>query len=92
MGIKMNLSGFDKLQKDLKQLEKAMTSLDGTIANIQFDPEDENSVRGAIREMEQAVDRKVLPYRSNHLVADVVKEAKAQFKKGILEKAKESKS
>ena len=83
MGVK--ISGLDKLQKELAELQRAMVSLDGEVATLRFDPDDPASVQRAIREMESAVDRKTAPYRRNPLVAKIAKGAKDAFRKKILE-------
>lgn len=81
----MSVSGFEKLQRDLKNLESALSSLTGTIADLQIDPNDEASVQAAIRNMEQSIDRKVAPYGRNEMVVKITKEAKNHYRRQILD-------
>ena len=89
MSFNVKITGLDKFQRKLEEFQKAMHSLDGTIAEVRFDPKDPASVQRAVREMEAAVDRKVAPYRRNPLVSQVVEKAKQQYRAGILERAKQ---
>lgn len=88
MGIK--ITGLDQLERTLKDAQKALASLDGLIATLRFDPADPSSVKSAISEMEQAVDRKVSAYSRNPIVAPLVKAAKDQFRARILEKSRKA--
>jgi hypothetical protein len=55
----VKIEGLDKLQRELQDAERALMTLDGTIANLKFDPDDRQSVQNAIRQMETAIDTKV---------------------------------
>ena len=50
------IAGLDKLQKDLKDAERAIERLDGEITEIQFDPSDSSSISDAVRTMERSID------------------------------------
>ena len=76
--------------KHLDELAKAVKALDGGITQVNFDPSDPSSVRAAVTEMERAIDRKVSRWRSNPYVADIVKELKSSFRKGIQQKARQA--
>jgi hypothetical protein len=43
------ITGLDKLQKELDQASKAFAALDGEITTLRFDPADPSSVETAIR-------------------------------------------
>lgn len=86
MGVK--ITGLDKLQRELRDVQRALGQLDGTIGTISFNPQDPASVQRAIREMEQMIDRKILPYRSNPLVSTVATAMKEQYRKSLLERAR----
>jgi hypothetical protein len=87
----VKLESLDKLQRELQAAEGALRTLDGTIANLKFDPDDRQSVQNAIRQMETAIDTKVARYRSNALVSQLVANMKEQYRRKILELAKEHK-
>jgi hypothetical protein len=86
----VNFTGLEKLQRDLEDAEKAFRSLDGTIATLQFGPDDPASVQAAIREMEVAIDRKTAPYRGNPMVVQVAKGLKETYAKAIRENRNDS--
>jgi hypothetical protein len=89
MSIKLTSSGggFDKLQREMKDFQRAMESLNGTVANLKFtsDPE---SVEAAIRQMEQAIDEKVALYGNNKMVTKVAQGMKERYRNHIRDVAK----
>jgi len=92
MSLNVSISGLDKLQRDLKDAQRAFESLDGTIATLKFDPNSQASVDAAIRQMESAIDAKTGRYRGNPLVETVAKGLKEQYRKAILERAARERS
>jgi hypothetical protein len=84
-----DVSGLQKLQRELEDAQRAFNSLDGTIATLSFDPGDHASVQNAIRQMESAIDGKTSRYRSNPLVMQVAKGLKETYRKAILAKKAE---
>jgi hypothetical protein len=81
--LKINITGFDKLQRELEDAKRAFRSLDGTIANLKFDPDDHKSVEQAIRQMEAAIDNKTARYRGNDFVTTVAKGLKEKYREMI---------
>jgi Mg2+ and Co2+ transporter CorA len=81
------ITGLDKLQRDLKEVTRALDSMSGRIAELHFDPGDARSVANAIREMERAVDRKVAPYRSNTMIQKIASAMKDSYRTQINERA-----
>jgi hypothetical protein len=75
----MRITGFDKLQRTLSDVSKVLGSMDGTIAQVRFDPNDLASVEGAVREMERAIDAKTAGYSSNPLICNVAAQMKATY-------------
>ena len=61
--MSLSVSGFDKLQRELEDVQSALASLDSTIATLRFDPSSAASVQKAIQQMApidvvaEAVDR-----------------------------------
>lgn len=82
----MKVPGFDKLQRDLQDAQRAFRSLDGTVATLQLDPDSPASVQVAIREIEAAIDRKTAPYRDNPMVVQIAKSLKENYAKAIRER------
>ncbi|ODM73113.1 MULTISPECIES: hypothetical protein [Bradyrhizobium] len=84
----LKITGLDKLKKELDDAQKAFKALDGQVATVGFDPEKPESVRAAIKTMENAIDSKVRPYRDNALVVNIVPQLKEKYRKAILERAR----
>jgi len=86
--FKVELSGFDELQKTLAEAQRAAESLDGELATLHVD---RNNPQSAIAEMERAVDAKLAPYRGNPIVEQIAEASKLHFRNRILERAEEAK-
>ncbi len=86
------MKGFDKLQKELNEVSKAVESLGGEVATLRFDPDDETSVAAAIRKMEGAIDAKVARYSHNPFVKELASDLKKEYRSEILKQARDAKS
>lgn len=86
----MKITGFDKLQQQLKDAQKALSAIDGELGKVHFNPEDPASIDGAIREMETLLDDRVGQYASNPIVAPLIEGAKESYRQAILDKAAEA--
>jgi saccharopine dehydrogenase-like NADP-dependent oxidoreductase len=84
----MEITGLDEFQRELSNLQHAIESLDGTLATLNFDAADPDSVNEAIRKMEAALDSKAAPYRGNATITSLIEEMKEKFRQEILERAK----
>ena len=82
------VTGFKDLQKTLRDSQRALKALDGTIGTLEFDPTDPSSVKDAIGTMERMVAEKTLPYRGNAVVENIAGQMKERYRTGILERAK----
>lgn len=83
----VKITGLDALQRQFKELERALRDLDGEIANVRFDPEDPSSIERAIQQLSDAVDEKVRPYGRNEMVQSIAEELKENGRAQILERA-----
>lgn len=83
MDMSFKIEGLDKLQRELKDAQRALQSLDGTITTLKFDPEEPASVQAAIRQMETAIDSKTAPYRKNAMVMQIADAMKEEYRKAI---------
>lgn len=83
----MKITGLDALERQFKEVEKAMKELDGDIADLRFDPEDPASIEQAIQNLNDAVDAKVAPYTHNDMVMSIADELKENGRAEILERA-----
>jgi hypothetical protein len=85
MSFNIDITGLEKLQRELEEVVQAMQSLEGDIAKLSVDPNDPSA---AVRQMESAIDSKVASYAGNTLVSQLVEDVKRQFREQILERAK----
>lgn len=86
----MKITGFDKLQRQLKDAQKALSAIDGELGKVHFNPDDPASIDGAIKEMENILDERVGQYASNPIVAPLIEGAKESYRQAILDKAAEA--
>ncbi|MCX8476747.1 MAG: hypothetical protein MT490_13190 [Sphingomonas sp.] len=86
----MKITGLDKLQRTLSDASKVLGSMDGTIAQLRFNPNDPASVEEAVREMERAIDAKTAGYSSNPLIRNVAAQMKVTYAAAIRAKADQS--
>lgn len=83
----MGIKGFDKLQRELSDAQKAMSELDGDICTVSFNPDDPSSIEAAIQHVMSTIDTKIGRYASNPFVAPLVEASKEAYREAILEKA-----
>jgi hypothetical protein len=88
----MPITGLDKLQRDLRDAQTALSGLDGDLCTLRFDPNDPASIEAAIAEVEQTIDERVGRFAGNPLVAPLVAGAKDHFRQAILDKAAASRA
>ena len=86
--IKVEITGLDKLKRELQDAQRALAGLDGKLASIKLNPDDKNDVQRAIRQMEQTIDGKVSGYRNNPMVQKIVAGMKQRLREEILRRAK----
>jgi hypothetical protein len=84
------IEGLDKLQRDLKRVQDAISELDGDLGSVSFNPDDPESIDLAISSMEKLIDEKVAGFEDNDIVASLIDEMKGQYRAMILEKAAEA--
>lgn len=83
------ITGLDKLQRELDQLQKAIASLDGDITSINFDPSDPQSIDVAIKKVETVIDERAGNLSGSEIATNLVSELKEKYRQAILEKAAE---
>lgn len=81
------MSGFDKLQRQLAEAQKALSALDGELTTVNFNPEDPESIEGAIQQVNQTIDQRVGQYANNPIVGPLVEQMKDRYREAILDKA-----
>lgn len=83
----IKIEGWDKLQRQLKDAERAFQELDGELGSVTFDLHDPASIEHAIHEMTRMIDDRVEGYVSNPIVGPLVEEMKVKYREAIIEKA-----
>ncbi|KZY42700.1 MULTISPECIES: hypothetical protein [Pseudoalteromonas] len=86
----LKITGLDKLQKDLKNAEKALNELDGQLGVVNFDPHDPASIEAAIQSVNQIIDNRIEPYASSPIVGSLAEQMKESYRESILQKAAEA--
>ena len=54
--MSFKITGLDKLEKQLKDAQRAFQALDGKITTVHFDPHQPASILAAIGQMENAIE------------------------------------
>lgn len=86
----IKITGLDKSQKDVKDVEQALNKLDGELEVVNFDPNDPASIESAIHSVNRMIDERLETYSSNPIVAPLAEQMKEKYREGILEKAAEA--
>lgn len=84
------ITGLDKLQKELKEAERALSELDGELGVINFDPHDPASIEAAIHSVNRMIDERAGEYAANSIVGPLVDQMKETYRENILQKAAEA--
>ena len=82
----IKLTGMSEVTRNMEALKRA---LDGAVAGLSFDPLKPQEVERAIREIEMKVDLKMAPYISSPGVREMAAGLKEEYRKVIVQKAKE---
>ncbi|WP_196782872.1 hypothetical protein [Acinetobacter shaoyimingii] len=86
----MKIKGLDHLSKQMKQLEKFMKEIDGSLGEVQFDPFDAESIEQAIINIENMIDQKSENYLNNPMISKIVGNLKENYRQNIIDKAAEA--
>lgn len=84
------ITGLDKLQRDLKEAQRALSELDGELGIVSFDPHDPASIEAAIQSVYRMVDERAGEYASNPVVGPMIEQMKDSYRENILHKAAEA--
>lgn len=85
-----NITGLDKLSKQLSDAQKALEMLDGELGTVSFDPNDPASIEAAIQSVETIIDDRLGPFASNPIVAPLAEQMKEKYREAIIERAAEA--
>lgn len=86
MGVK--ITGIDKLQKQLKEVEEAADTLNGSYP-ISFDANDPVSIETAIQEAYSMLDERASRYATNPMISPMIEAMKENLRQQILESAEQ---
>lgn len=86
----LKLEGFDRLQNQLQEASTAITSLEGELGQVKFDPEDPESIETAIQQVGAIVDERLGSYSSNPIVSSISASLKEKYREMILDRAAEA--
>ena len=80
-------SGFDGLSRQLDEARQALSSIDGELGTITFDPNDPGAIEAAIQQMETILDERLASYSANPIVGPLLVGLKEKYREGIIERA-----
>ncbi len=83
MGFSMRLEGLDQLADQYGVVIAALRELENRVASVRVEPNDEASLRAAIASIEDEVDRLLLPYQANSIVAAIAGQFKERAEENI---------
>ena len=86
MGVK--ITGLDKMQKQLKEVERATEALNGSY-DVRFDANDPSSIENAIQEAYSMVDERASGYATNPMVSPLIEHMKENLRQQILDSAEQ---
>ena len=86
----LKITGLDKLQRDLKDAQRALDSLGGELGTVNFDPHEPSSVEAAIQKVNVMVEDRLGRYATNPIVGPLIEQMKEKYRDGILKKAAEA--
>jgi len=86
----LKITGLDKLQKELKEAEHALSELDGELGVVNFDPHDPASIEAAIQSVNRMIDSRIEPHADNPIVGSLVEQIKESYRENILQRAAEA--
>lgn len=86
----MKITGFDKLQREIADAQKAIALLEDSIGSVRFDPADPGSIDAAITAMESMVDERLGDYAKNAIIGPLIPQMKESYRQAIIDKAAEA--
>jgi hypothetical protein len=92
MRLSVKLTGFDELHRTLKEVEAALHELNGHVASLHFDAADEDSINAAIQTIDNEIDRRLAPFRTNRMVTAIAAEFKSKVAGNVRQRAMEARS
>ena len=84
------IKGLDELSRRIKELERAVSALDGEISVVSFDPNDPQSIEVAIQKMETAIDDRIGGAGNNDIVQGIATQMKERYRQVIFKRASEA--
>ncbi|WP_368928795.1 hypothetical protein [Mixta calida] len=86
MGVK--ITGIDKLQKQLKEVEETTEALNGSYP-VRFDANDPVSIETAIQEAYSMVNERASRYATNPMISPLIEAMKENLRQQILDSAEQ---
>lgn len=86
----LKITGLDKLQKNLKEAERALSELDGELGVVNFNPNDPASIEAAIQSVNRMVDERIGEFSTNPIIGPLADQMKEKYRESIIQKAAEA--
>lgn len=81
------ITGLDELEKQLQMAQEALKNVEGQFGTVQFDPNDPESIEGAMRQVDAIIDERLGGYLDNPIIGSLSEGMKEKYKEAILEQA-----
>jgi hypothetical protein len=82
-----NITGFEKLERELNEAQQALHGLEGELGTVQFDPRDTSSIDAAVVSVEALIDARLAAYSRNSIIGPMIAEMKDQYRGAIMASA-----
>lgn len=86
----LKITGLEKLEKEIKEAEQALSELEGELGVVNFDPHDPASIEAAIQSVNLMIDSRIQPHTDNPIVSSLADQMKESYRENILHKAAEA--
>ena len=86
--MSVKITGLDKMQKQLKEVERATEALNGSY-DVHFDANDPVSIENAIQEAYSMVHERTSGYATNPMVSQLIEHMKENLRQQILDSAEQ---
>ena len=86
--MSVKITGLDKMQKQLKEVERATEALNGSY-DVHFDANDPVSIENAIQEAYSMVYERASGYATKPMVSPLIEHMKENLRQQILDRAEQ---
>src|ERR1022692_255596 len=75
----IEISGRDKLSRDMDEAQEVLSLLDGELGTVSFNPSEPASIEAAIQQAESMIDDRLAAYSSNPIIGPMIDDRLAAY-------------